>query len=273
MPRQYIFDFEIADAHTLASIIRILRTDPSTCALILRKNEVVIPCRYEANGILFELKLFPLQFIRYYLDENLVSSPDEGEHVIFFNPAVLHGQIKGGNKQCRVRLWQFHGQDKMNIYYGMDSGSLGQIGLETIDYVPFDTSGFRNELDETNCRIILREFIAQIKSFKSIQITKATLTVTDRSAHISAAGNSGTSKKLANWPRDEEFEGHEEEFEFWKEIKIGKSVMTMLSHLGSVGGAAVMRVYAEPGSNVVRFMVPVSSFGEFRIYLFPERKE
>lgn len=266
MPKECIFDFDLTDAHAFSSFLKLLKNEPVSCPMVLRKNEILI--QY-GTGVPMELRINTLQLLRYYVNENFLD--EDKQYVVFFNPSLVRDHINGGNKQSSVRMWQIAGKNKINIIrYNSNSSSQGSINLEKGEYIPFDCSRFSQPPEDTNCRILLKDFSSQMKDLTKIRISKAALVVTERSAHITAMGNSGASEKNINWPDDEIFEGNEDTFEFYEKQEIGKTVVGIFQNVGSLAPNAILRVYSEEGSRVIRFIIPVGCFGELCVYIHPD---
>jgi hypothetical protein len=275
MSQNKIFNFNIPDGHSFNGIIKVLKTVAAPCSFILRQNQMTMQIdprkdsdSNEDEGLVLVVEINTVELLEYTIDMNLVNDPKNKCHVIFLNSSVLKDQIGSVTKKHGIRMYQYVDDPKVHIesyVSGMcNRGSINTEHKSASDRTEFDLSDFKRSLKNPNCRIVLHDFVDSIKRITRIKITKAYVKVTEDSLRISATSNSNTSDKYAIWP-----EGTmDDEEDAITELFIRKNVISVFTHLQGLSSGGTIRVYAEEGTNVIRFVSKVGHFGELFIYVF-----
>lgn len=269
MTRKCIWSVNIPEESPFLAALKVLKSKPSCYPIVITEEEMRIEF-FSPNPILFRLN--PLKLLEYTVDKQYFNKPEIGSHVVFLNLSLLRDQIGSVTKRSGIRMWQFAGSEKIHLrgYSPNGESGRGTIKTENQDYIPLDLSGFEN-LKYPSCKVTLYSFVAEMKQLLKIKITKAQMITTDRTIHFSAVGNSGCSDKAINWPYDEDFGDVQEDCEFAHKQEVSKDIVNLFSKLGSLG-TAIVRIYAEQGTKVVRFVVDVGNFAELFIFVSPTQE-
>lgn len=268
MEKKRIFDVNLVDGNTILQLVKSHKLIPGSFPLVFSEDGITIMS--ETEGIILRSHIDRQQTCKYVFNSELINDPESGRHVIFINGRSLHDQIGTMSKKEGIMMWQDFGSNEMKVgTYSFGEGkNVGSILIENTSkiYRSLDTSQFTRKDCNPNCRLPLQWFVSSMKKINRIRITKAKITVGENIFSVGASSNSGVLDKDFIWGEDEA--GAEQKD--LKEMLVSKTVINIFIHLNGLSNGGIIRVYAEPLTDVIRFSTNIGYYGPLDIYIHSE---
>lgn len=267
MEKRCIFDVNLVDGNTILQLVKSHKLIPGPFPLVFSEDGITLLS--ETDGIIIRSRIDHQQTCKFVFNKDLINDKERGLHVIFINGRSLHDQIGTMSKKEGIMMWQEENSNEMKVgTYSFGEGkNVGSILIENTSkiYRSLDTSHFSRKDSDPSCRLPLQWFVSSMKKINRIRISKAKIAVGDNTFTIGASSNSGVLEKDFIWgEEDGKIEINSSEI---KTMLVSKNVINVFVHLNGLSNGGIIRVYAEPLTDIIRFSTNIGYYGPMDIYI------
>lgn len=284
---EIIFYVEFLDGHSFKQYYEFYSQTLPSAPLLFTKDKIIICYGSGDNEIFVNTEIKTDNLIAYVFNPKYVSHPNgdddlkEPYHLVNIKIREMKEAIKSISRKEGIRIIQYHGLNEIHIQpYGANV-SCGHVAVKTESLAHrknFDFSGFKQDINEPNCKLPLLSFCDACKNIGRIKdVSKAVISCYPKGVKLDATGETGITNRYAQW-------GYCEVQNLIKlatggnivirsnntnnvfSVGISRNNTKAFDKLSGLAKGVIMKVYCEM-NGVVRLIIKFNYYSEMTIFL------